>query len=250
MSGWRMVKPLTWISYTTVSAYRCQGRLPSCQLNAGSTTRLRGTCPAESRAARLAGVGCVLAEHLGPEGDRPADRLGVGVQQQLGRVAPQALGRVPGAADPVPVGLARADAGYERVPDVGVVVGHRDLGFRAGRSNRHNVTLRRRWRRARSWCPPGPGARRAWRPAGTAARAARRAGWPSGAVAGGRDGAGRGGGGLVRVMAGPFRPGRARRRRRSGPRRGGAGSRRRSGRSSRSGGRRRSRRRCRRGSTR
>ena len=83
--------------------------------------------------ARLAGVGFVLAEHLGPEGDRPGHRLGVGVEQQLGRVAPQALGRVPRPADAVPVGLARADAGHERMPDVGVVVGDRDLGFGACR---------------------------------------------------------------------------------------------------------------------
>ena len=83
--------------------------------------------------ARLAGVGCILAEHLRPERDRSADRLRVGVQQQLGRVAPQALGRVPGSADAVPVGLPRAGAGHERMPDIGVVIGQRDLRFRAGR---------------------------------------------------------------------------------------------------------------------
>ena len=72
-----------------------------------------GHVPGGVQGGRLAGVGCVLAEHLRPEGDRSADRLGVGVEQQLGRVAPQAPGRVPGAADPVPVGLARADARHE-----------------------------------------------------------------------------------------------------------------------------------------
>ena len=55
MSGWRMVKPLTWISYSTVSAYRYHGRLSSCQPKAGSTTRLLGTCPAESRVLGVPG---------------------------------------------------------------------------------------------------------------------------------------------------------------------------------------------------
>src|ERR1700722_5504081 len=40
----------------TVSAYRYPGRLPSCQLNAGSTTRLLGTCPEESRVLRASGL--------------------------------------------------------------------------------------------------------------------------------------------------------------------------------------------------
>ena len=88
-----------------------------------------GHVPGGVQAARLAGVGRVLAEHLRPERDRSADRLGVGVEQQLGRVAPQALGRVPGPADPVPVGLPRADAGHERMPDVGVVVRPAGSGF-------------------------------------------------------------------------------------------------------------------------
>ena len=89
--------------------------------------------PGGVQAARLAGVGFVLAEYLRPEGDRSGHRLGVGVEQQLGRIAAQAAGRIPGPADPVPVGLARADAGHERMPDVGVVIQYRDLGFRARR---------------------------------------------------------------------------------------------------------------------
>ena len=66
MSGWRMVKPLTWTSYRTVSAYRYHGRLPSCQLNAGSTTRLLGTCPAESRADGLPGSAASWPSTSGP----------------------------------------------------------------------------------------------------------------------------------------------------------------------------------------
>ena len=73
---------------------------------------------------------------------------------------------------------------------------------------------------------------------------------------GGRDGADRGRGGWVSghccalLLGGVMGPGLAGRLRGPGPRRGGAGSGRRSGRSTRSGGRRRSRRRCRCGSTR
>ena len=87
----------------------------------------------------------------GPNVTDPADRLGVRVEQQLGRVAPQAARRVPRAADPVPVGLPRADARHERVPDVGVVVPHRDLGFRAGLVEQaQRRRCRRRRRRPRS----------------------------------------------------------------------------------------------------
>ena len=77
-------------------------------------------------------VGFVLAEYLRPEQDRSADGLGVRVEQQLGRVAPQAPGRVPGPGDAVAVGLPGAGARHEGVPDVGVVVQQRDLGLRAG----------------------------------------------------------------------------------------------------------------------
>ena len=92
-----------------------------------------GHVPGGVQGGPLAGVGRVLAEHLGPERDRSADRLGVGVEEQLGRVAPQAPVRVPRAVDPVPVGLARADSRHERMPDVGVVIRQRDPGFGACR---------------------------------------------------------------------------------------------------------------------
>ena len=66
MSGWRMVKPLTCTSYSTVSAYRYQGRLSSCQANAGSVTRLRDTCPAESRLLGLPGSAASWPSTSGP----------------------------------------------------------------------------------------------------------------------------------------------------------------------------------------
>ena len=81
--------------------------------------------------ARGVRVAHVVAEHLGPERDRSADGPRVGVEQQLGRVAAQALGGVPGSADPVSVRLARPHSGHEGVPDVGVVIPQRDLRFRA-----------------------------------------------------------------------------------------------------------------------
>ena len=87
--------------------------------------------PGGVEGARGVRVVHVVAEHLGPERDRSADRPRVGVEEQLGRVAAQALGRVPGPADPVPVRLARSHPGHEGMPDVGVVVPQRDLRFRA-----------------------------------------------------------------------------------------------------------------------
>ncbi len=75
MSGWRMVKPLTCTSYSTVSAYRYQGRLPSCQLNAGSTIRLLGTCPAESRVLGLPGSAASWPSTSGPKVTVPATAL-------------------------------------------------------------------------------------------------------------------------------------------------------------------------------
>ncbi len=163
-------------------------------------------------------------------------------------VAPQAPGRVPGAADAVPVGLARADPGYEGVPDVGVVIGHRDLGFDAGRIEQAQGDTAGDAGGERE-----VGARQAQVLAGRGAERERLAG---SATAGRPSGADRAAGTApaavvwLLVIAAPFLLGRAGRRRARGPRRAGAGSHRRSGRSSRSGGRRRSRRRCRRGSTR
>ena len=49
--------------------------------------------------------------------DAPGDRPRVRVQQQLGRVEPFAVGRVPRTVHPVAVALLGADAGDEDVPD-------------------------------------------------------------------------------------------------------------------------------------
>ena len=151
--------------------------------------------PGGVQGARLGGVGFVLAEHFRPEGDGSADCLGVRVEQQLGRVAPQALGRVPRPADAVPVGLPRADARHERVPHVGVVVPQRDLGLRAGlieQAQRDAVGDGRGDREVRARGADllaGRGAQRE-RPAGQRGGSAGVRGGP-----GGGDGAGRGGGG-------------------------------------------------------
>ena len=63
--------------------------------------------------------------------DAPVDRLGVGVEQQLGRVAAQAVVGVVRAVDAVPVALSRLDAGQERVPDEAVDFGQFDPGLGA-----------------------------------------------------------------------------------------------------------------------
>src|SRR5699024_7175201 len=58
--------------------------------------------------------------------DAPVDRLGVGVQQQLGRVAPVALGGVVGAVDPVAVPLPGLGGPDVAVPHVPVHLGEVD----------------------------------------------------------------------------------------------------------------------------
>ena len=57
------------------------------------------------------------------------DGLAVGVQQQLGRVAAVAAGRVIGPVHPVAVALAGADAGQVAVPDEAVDLGQLDPGL-------------------------------------------------------------------------------------------------------------------------
>ena len=58
--------------------------------------------------------------------DLAVDRLGVRVEQQLGRVAPQALVGLPGPVHPVAVALAGPDVGQVGVPAVAVDLGERD----------------------------------------------------------------------------------------------------------------------------
>ena len=113
--------------------------------------------------------------------DLAVDRLGVRVEQELGRVAPQPLVRVPRSVDAVAVALAGADVGEVGVPAVAVDLGQLDphLGAiavrrRAGTARRR----RRRWRTGRSWCP----SRRRWRPAGTGRPTQRRGPGAGGAV--------------------------------------------------------------------
>ena len=55
-----------------------------------------------------------VPEHLLAPRDLAVDGGGVGVEEQLGRVAAQALAGCPRAVDPEPVALARADLGEER----------------------------------------------------------------------------------------------------------------------------------------
>ena len=59
----------------TVSEYRRQGRLSSCQENCGSMTRLRGMCPAESRVDGLAGSAVSWPSTSGPNETVPLTAL-------------------------------------------------------------------------------------------------------------------------------------------------------------------------------
>ena len=79
----------------------------------------------------VGGVGLVRRIELVPEArlvpvDVALDHLGVRVEQQLGRVAPEALLRVPRAVDPIAVALAWADVREVRVPAVAVDLAHLD----------------------------------------------------------------------------------------------------------------------------
>ena len=74
----------------------------------------------------------LVGEHRLPPGDVALDRLGVRVDQQLVRVAALPLGRVVRAVDPVPVPLARADAGQVPVPDEPVHLVQVDARLGAG----------------------------------------------------------------------------------------------------------------------
>jgi hypothetical protein len=73
----------------------------------------------------LLGLEVVAEDRLVPV-DLAVDGLGVGVEEELVRVAAQALGRVVGAVDAEAVALAGVDPGQEGVPDVAVHLGEAD----------------------------------------------------------------------------------------------------------------------------
>ena len=78
-----MVKPLTWISYSTVSEVRCRIRPSSCQRNCESVTRLRGTCAEESSALGLAGSLSSWPSTSGPKVTDPLIALAYGSSSSL-----------------------------------------------------------------------------------------------------------------------------------------------------------------------
>jgi hypothetical protein len=74
----------------------------------------------------LGRVGEVVGEERLVVGDLPVDRLGVGVEEQLARVAAVAIGWVEGAVDAEAVALPGLEAGQVAVPDEAVDLGHGD----------------------------------------------------------------------------------------------------------------------------
>jgi hypothetical protein len=125
-------------------------------------TTLRGTNGALSRRVhRPVGVAEAVAEHRLVPVELADDRLGVGVEQQLVRVAAQPAGRVVGAVDAVAVALPGPTSGQVAVPHEAGDLGQVDAGLVPVSSNRHSSTRsatsenieklvprRRRWRRA------------------------------------------------------------------------------------------------------
>ena len=106
-------------------------------------------------------------------GDRPADRPGVGVEQQLGGVEDPAAHRLPRTVDAEPVALSRLHARECAVPDAQRLLGQRPAGLDvlAGRCRRTGTARPRspRERTPRSWCSRGP----TWHPAVGGCRATR-----------------------------------------------------------------------------
>ncbi len=85
---------------------------------------------------RVVGVALLgVLEGVGEARWRPVDaafeRLGVGIDQQLARVAAVAVLRLVGPVHPVAVALAGRDPGQVGVPDQRVALGHRDPGLAA-----------------------------------------------------------------------------------------------------------------------
>ena len=71
----------------------------------------------------------VVREETGVGIDHAFDGLGIRVEQELGRVAPQAAGGIVVAVDPIPVALPWLDAYKVDVPDESVAFGDVDAGF-------------------------------------------------------------------------------------------------------------------------
>ena len=106
------------------AARRAGGRCPSRR--SGRRRPPWGRAGAVSSVFGSVGVVEVVAEARPRPVDVAGDRLGVRVEQQLGRVAPQALGGLPRSVDPVAVALAGADVGEVDVPAVAVDLGQLD----------------------------------------------------------------------------------------------------------------------------
>ena len=127
----------------------------------GLTTTDFGTYGAESvSSAAVADRRTGSRTPLRPTSTAPVEGLGVGVDEQLGRVAPQAARRVVGPVHAEAVALPGLDGRQVAVVDEPVDLGERDpgspcRGWRTGTARR----ARRPRRRARSWCPR----RRRWR---------------------------------------------------------------------------------------
>ena len=125
-----------------------------------------------------------VAEHRRVPFDLAVDRLGVGVEQQLGRVAAVSGSGFVGSVDPEAVALPRADPGHVAVPAQSSHLGERDARLGAVIVEKSTTRpARPPQRRGRSSYPP----RRRWRQAGRAARA--RPSWRHVSGAGGGAGA-------------------------------------------------------------
>ena len=113
----------------TVSAYRrCWDGLRGPLVVPVHDQAARYVCGRVEGAGQVGVVGRV-AEHLRPEPNLAGRRPGVGVEQQLGRVAADPAARIVRAGRAVPVRLPGADARHERVPDAAVAIRHRDPGL-------------------------------------------------------------------------------------------------------------------------
>ena len=68
----------------------------------------------------------IVSEHRLAPRDLPVDGRRVGVEQELGGIAPQPVPRIPGTLHPQAVALARPDIRQEAVPDMGRSLRQRD----------------------------------------------------------------------------------------------------------------------------